>query len=97
MRPSELRPHTPRAVHVLRTALLASALLAACRTVERGAAAARPEAERIQRDIAYLADDRLEGRATGTAGNDSAANWLARRHRALGLAAIVPETAPDAC
>jgi aminopeptidase YwaD len=97
MRPSEPRPHAPRAVHVLRTALLASVLLAACRTVERGAASARPEAERIQRDIAYLADDRLEGRATGTAGNDSAAAWLARRHRALGLAAIVPETAPDAC
>jgi aminopeptidase YwaD len=97
MRPSEPRPHAPRAVHVLRTALLASVLLAACRTVERGAASARPEAERIQRDIAYLADDRLEGRATGTAGNDSAAAWLARRHRALGLASIVPETAPDAC
>jgi aminopeptidase YwaD len=97
MRPSEPRPHAPRAVHVLRTALLASVLLAACRTVERGAASARPEAERIQRDIAYLADDRLEGRATGTAGNDSAAAWLARRHRALGLAAIVPETAPGAC
>ena len=97
MRPSEPRPHAPRAVHVLRTALLACALLAACRTVERGAAAARPEPERIQRDIAYLADDRLEGRATGTAGNDSAASWLARRHRALGLAAIVPETAPGAC
>jgi hypothetical protein len=44
-----------------------------------------PEAGRLYSDIAYLADDRLEGRATGTAGNDSAAAWLARRHAALGL------------
>lgn len=44
---------------------------------------ARPDA--IQRDIAYLADDRLEGRLTGTPGNDSAAAYIARRYSALNL------------
>src|SRR5688572_21103925 len=44
----------------LGTALLVPFLFAACRTVERGAGAVRPEADRIRRDIAYLADDRLD-------------------------------------
>jgi aminopeptidase YwaD len=58
----------------------------ACRTAESlPSPVALPDAARIQRDIAWLADDRLEGRGTGTAGNDSAAAWLARRHAALGL------------
>jgi len=46
---------------------------------------ARPEPARILDAIAWLADDAREGRGTGTAGNDSAAAWLARRHAALGL------------
>ena len=86
-----------RATPVLRTALLLPVLLAACRTVERGAGSVRPEAERIRRDIAYLADDRLDGRGTGTAGNDSAASWLARRHAALGLRPISPDSSGSAC
>ena len=90
MRLSELS--LPARVSALRTALLVPVLLVACRTVERGAGSARPEAERIQRDIAYLADDRLDGRGTGTAGNDSAASWLARRHQALGLRPIVSDS-----
>ncbi|OYV72786.1 MAG: hypothetical protein B7Z72_03995 [Gemmatimonadetes bacterium 21-71-4] len=45
---------------------------------------------RIRTDIAYLASDRLEGRRTGTPGNDSAAAYIARRYRALGLAAMTP-------
>ena len=89
MRLSELS--LPARASALRGALLVPVLLVACRTVDRGAGSARPEAERIRRDIAYLADDRLEGRATGTAGNDSAASWLARRHEALGLRRIVGE------
>src|SRR5699024_6825701 len=40
----------------------------------------------IRADVAYLADDRLEGRGTGTPGNDSAAAYIARRYEALGLA-----------
>ncbi len=39
------------------------------------------------RDIRYLASDALEGRGTGTAGNDSAAAYIARRFSRLGLAA----------
>jgi hypothetical protein len=61
-------------------------LTAACRTAEPSLAPSpAPDAGRILRDVAWLADDRLEGRGTGTAGNDSAAAWLARRHAALAL------------
>ena len=96
MRISQPAFPAPRALLVL--ALLPTALLlAACRTVDHGAASPDAAADRIRRDVAYLADDRLEGRATGTAGNDSAASWLARRHQALGLLPIVPETARGTC
>ncbi|MDP9177293.1 MAG: M28 family peptidase [Gemmatimonadota bacterium] len=44
----------------------------------------------ILRDIAYLASDQLEGRLTGTPGNDSAAAYLARRYKTLGLVAPLP-------
>ena len=44
----------------------------------------------IRRDIAYLASDRLEGRGTGTAGNDTAAAYIAARYRVLGLRALTP-------
>ena len=66
--------------------LAALLVAAACRTAETlPAAAVKPDSVRIKQDIAWLADDRLEGRATGLAGNDSAAAWLARRHALLGL------------
>ena len=87
----------PRARVALRTAMLFAALLAACRTVERGGVTASPEADRLRSDIAYLADDRLEGRATGTAGNDSAASWLARRHASLKLVPIVVDSSGGSC
>ena len=41
-------------------------------------------------DISYLASDRLEGRLTGTPGNDSAAAFIARRFDALDLKAAHP-------
>jgi aminopeptidase YwaD len=41
-------------------------------------------------DIRYLADDALQGRATGTPGNDSAAAFAARRFASLGLRALSP-------
>ena len=88
---------SPRALIALRAVLCSAALLTACRSAERGAASAHPVADRLKGDIAYLADDRLEGRGTGTAGNDSAAAWLARRHATLGLRAIVPDTASRGC
>jgi hypothetical protein len=65
------------------------ALASSCRfpggTAATGTAA---DSARISRDVAHLADDRLEGRRTGTPGNDSAAAWLARRYRELRLLPI---------
>jgi hypothetical protein len=60
--------------------------LFACRTAE-SVPAPQPtaNAQRIYRDIAYLSDDRLEGRGTGTVGNDSAAAYIARSHSLAGL------------
>jgi hypothetical protein len=78
-------------------ALLALLLLAACKTAERlPAQSLTPNADAIRRDIAYLADDRLEGRGTGTVGNDSAAAYIARRYTALGLSAVLQD-AGSAC
>jgi Zn-dependent M28 family amino/carboxypeptidase len=48
----------------------------------------RPDAILIRRDIAYLASDALEGRLTGTPGNDMAAAYIARRYKSLGLTAL---------
>ena len=46
---------------------------------------ARADSGAVRRDIVYLASDALQGRATGTPGNDSAAVYIARRYAALGL------------
>jgi aminopeptidase YwaD len=43
------------------------------------------DSARIRADIEYLASDALEGRGTGTAGNDSAGAYAARRFGALRL------------
>jgi hypothetical protein len=50
----------------------------------------RPDAILIRRDIAYLASDALEGRLTGTPGNDMAAGYIARRYKSLGLITLTP-------
>jgi hypothetical protein len=42
-------------------------------------------AERIKSDVGFLADDRLEGRGTGTRGHELAALYVAERFAALGL------------
>lgn len=82
----------------LRFALATMLLLPGCRTAESGAAPAPvADADRLYRDIAYLADDRLEGRGTGTAGNDSAAAYIARRHASLGLRALAIDTSRSEC
>jgi hypothetical protein len=76
------------------TILLAAAIVAGCATASTsnepilGIAAADSSA--IRTDIAYLASDRLEGRLTGTAGNDSAAAYIARRYGYLKLNAPYP-------
>ena len=77
-------------MHQLRPLVTALVLFAgACRTAESVAApVAVPEAGRLLRDIAWLADDQREGRGTGTPGNDSSAAWLARRHAAIGLRSV---------
>ena len=87
----------PRARVALRAAMLSATLLTACRTAQRGGVTALPVADRLRSDIAYLADDRLEGRATGTAGNDSAASWLARRLASLELVPIVVDSSGGSC
>lgn len=46
---------------------------------------AEADSTAIRADIAYLASDRLEGRMTGTPGNDSAAAYIARKYKALKL------------
>ena len=40
---------------------------------------------KIQEDVAFLADDKLEGRQTGTKGEKEAAEYLAKRFKELGL------------
>jgi hypothetical protein len=53
-------------------------------------------AARLQRDIAYLASDQLEGRFTGSAGADSAAAYVARRFAELKLRPVVVSDADAA-
>src|SRR5215467_16262345 len=50
-----------------------------------------PDSMAIRRDIEYLASPALAGRLTGTPGNDSAAAYIARRFRSLGLRPLSPE------
>ncbi len=66
-------------------ALVAAAPLAAQRPRAGHAASPAPPAS-ILADIRFLASDALEGRLAGSAGADSAAAYLARRMRRLGLA-----------
>jgi aminopeptidase YwaD len=77
--------------------LVCTLLGAACRSAPSPTASPVDAASRIHDDIAYLADDRLEGRGTGTAGNDSAAAWLARRHAALGLRPLATDSSLAGC
>ena len=74
--------------------LLAPAFLfavASCTPAPRALpTAAHADSTVIRRDIEFLASDRLEGRLAGTSGNDSAAAYLARRYRSLGLTELAP-------
>ena len=40
---------------------------------------------KIKEDVAFLADDKLEGRQTGTEGEKAAAEYIAKRFKDLGL------------
>lgn len=81
-------------------ALLALALLAACKRESEAPAAptiaappvaadtstpANADEQRIADDVRTLADDRFEGREAGTRGYDLAADYVAKRYAAIGL------------
>jgi hypothetical protein len=72
-------------------------ILAACQpappaTPSSSVARATADTLAIRRDVEHLASAELEGRGTGTAGNDSAAAYIARRFESLRLGAL-----PNGC
>ena len=70
--------------------LLPIALLAtACRGGGAISTLADADSTSIRRDVAWLADDARGGRGEGTAGLDSAAQYVARRFEALALERVV--------
>ncbi len=74
--------------------LAAACLVPACRAPSsRRDSILAPDTAVLGRDLRYLASDALEGRGTGTRGNDSAAAYIARRFRDLGLAMLPLDTA----
>jgi hypothetical protein len=78
---------------ILRPLLAPAFLLAAasCKPALRPlSTATHADSTAIRRDIEFLASDRLEGRLSGTPGNDSAAAYIARRYRSLGLTELAP-------
>jgi len=79
---------------IKRIRLLAPVILAACAgtsvTNQPSLGLAVADSTAIRSDIAYLASDRLEGRLTGTPGNDSAAAFIARHYKSLKLNAPYP-------
>jgi aminopeptidase YwaD len=82
-----LRAALPALVVALGACASGTAIGASGGAATASAPAAKPadDAAAIARDIGYLADPRLEGRGTGTAGNDSAAAYLVRRYAEIGL------------
>jgi len=78
----------------LRAGIVAVALFLAASScsASHGSASAplRPDSTLIRNDIAFLASDALEGRLTGTPGNDTAAAYIARRYQSLGLTPLTP-------
>jgi hypothetical protein len=78
------------AARVPRALLAALALLAACAAPRAVEPAPPPplhiDAARIQRDVAWLADDAREGRGVGTPGIAASAKYLSEGFRAAGLA-----------
>ena len=94
-----------RISHIRGAALaVAAALVAGCSaatekvTAGPAALSARSDGDTtlLRRDINHLASDALEGRLTGTPGNDSAAAYIARRYELLGLE-VAGDTAGRDC
>jgi hypothetical protein len=71
----------PRAIAITAALALAAAALPA----QNAPATHSRQAAAILNDIRYLASDSIDGRLTGTPQNDSAAAYLARRFKRLGL------------
>jgi hypothetical protein len=87
------RPTSMTIVHRLAPALaLLLAAPAAAQPVAKDAPG-RARADRIVRDVAALADDRMEGRLTGTRGNDLAAEYIAAELRRLRLRPVLTDSA----
>ena len=82
----------PAIGRVLLVTLLAGAASASPLAGQSAGRLRGADSARIRSDIAYLASDRLEGRTTGTLGNDSAAAFIARRYQTLGLVPVMAET-----
>ena len=73
-------------------ALLALLASTGCVRPNALAGSTGPDSTLIRRDIAWLADDAREGRATGTPGLDSSAAYVAQRFEALGLVPLVADS-----
>ncbi|MHB8838135.1 MAG: M28 family peptidase [Gemmatimonadaceae bacterium] len=81
----------------VRSAVLGAAavLLSAChRAAPTPAILSTPPADQLRADVTYLASPALDGRGTGTAGNDSAAVFIARRYNVLRLASVAQADRP---
>jgi hypothetical protein len=89
----------PRSRIVRVLPLLSAAALLSCRSVHPVLGAGpTPNASLLGADVSYLASPALEGRATGTPGNDSARVWIASRMELLGLEPLVAATdCPGPC
>src|SRR5215211_461381 len=79
------RSTTARVTLVASLALILGSVSACRGAMSSPAPRSAPDTSSVMRDVRYLASDALEGRGTGTAGNDSAAAYLERRYQALGL------------
>lgn len=83
-----LRPLTRAHVALTSLAILAACPPAPPATPSRSVARAGADTLAIRRDVEHLASAALEGRGTGTAGNDSAASYIARRFESLRLGTV---------
>jgi hypothetical protein len=59
--------------------------------------AVAPDTALVMRDVRYLASDQLEGRGTGSPGNDSSAAYIARRFASIGLSPAFPPADVSLC
>jgi hypothetical protein len=87
-----MRHAIPGPRFVARAALVLLPLVSACshgspRPAAHTVANGQPDTgvDRLRADVAFLASPALEGRRAGTAGSDTAANYIARRLSELGL------------